>query len=87
MVHMGHNKRVYSISDAVRELGIDRKTLRRWAKDKLIPAPSAAIVNGRLIKCWNEKGMEAIRKFKTNFYGGKGMDRRKGSRAKQARTT
>jgi predicted site-specific integrase-resolvase len=87
MVHMGHNKRGYSISDAVRELDIDRKTLRRWAKERLIPVPNPGIVNGRLIKCWTEKEMEAIRKFKTNFYGGKGMDRRKGSRAKQARTT
>jgi predicted site-specific integrase-resolvase len=73
----------YSIADAVKELDVDRKTLRRWAKDNLIPIPKPGTVKGRLVKCWNEKEMEKVRQFHANNYGGKGIDRREGSRVEQ----
>jgi predicted DNA-binding transcriptional regulator AlpA len=75
--------KAYSISAVVKELRVDRKTLWRWVKEKHIPAPTPGTVRRRLAKCWSESEMEAVRKFHAHTYGGKGMDRRKGSRAKQ----
>ena len=84
MVHMGHtSKEAWSIGDLAAELGVERKTLRRWVVDGLIPEPKPGIRDGRLVKCWSEKETEKIRAFHAKHYGGKGMDRRKGSRVEQ----
>jgi hypothetical protein len=77
--------KAYSISAVVKELRVDRKTLWRWVKERYIPTPTPGIVRGRLAKCWSESEIETVRKFHADTYGGKGMDRRKGSRAKQKR--
>jgi excisionase family DNA binding protein len=72
----------YSVSEAARVLEVDRRTLQRWVNDKVIPAPTAGIVDGRLVKFWTEAEMGLLREHKKNHYAGKGLDRRTGRKAK-----
>jgi excisionase family DNA binding protein len=72
----------YSVSEAARILEVDRRTLQRWVNEKVIPVPTAGIVNGRLVKFWAEAEMAALRDHKKNHYNGKGLDRRTGRKAK-----
>jgi len=72
----------YSVSEAARTLGVDRRTLQRWVNDKLIPAPTAGIVNGRLVKFWTETELGLVRDYKIHHYAGKGLNRRTGKKAK-----
>jgi excisionase family DNA binding protein len=74
----------YSVSEAARSLVVDRRTLQRWVNEKLIPAPTAGIVNGRLVKFWTETEMLVLRDYKKNYYAGKGLDRRTGKRTKSS---
>jgi hypothetical protein len=73
----------YSVSEAARELEVDRGTLQRWVRGGFITAPSAEIVGGKLVKCWTENEVDKIKEYKNRTYRGKGMDRKKGSRATQ----
>jgi excisionase family DNA binding protein len=77
--------KTYSVSEAADVCGVNRSTLQRWVRNGFVPSPAAAIVDGKLVKSWSEKDIAAIREFKKKSYRGKGMDRRKGSRAKQMR--
>jgi excisionase family DNA binding protein len=72
----------YSVSEAAQELKVDRRTLQRWVNRKMIPAPAAGVVEGRLAKFWTEGQMILIREHKTAHYAGKGLDRRTGKKAK-----
>ena len=72
----------YSVSEAADELEVDRRTLQRWVGRRAIPAPSAGIVNGRLVKSWTETEMAVLREYKNEHYAGKGLDRRTGKKAK-----
>jgi excisionase family DNA binding protein len=76
----------YSVSEAARILEVDRRTLQRWVNDKAIPSPTAGIVNGRLVKFWTEAEIGLLRDHKKNHYGGKGLDRRTGKRAKKSKS-
>jgi excisionase family DNA binding protein len=75
----------YSISDVARLLAVDRTTLRRWIREKKIPSPSPAILEGRLSKCWSKEDLVAIEQQKAEGYWGKGIDRRTGKKAKKTR--
>jgi excisionase family DNA binding protein len=72
----------YSVSETARILDVDRRTLQRWVNDKVIPAPTAGIVNGRLVKFWTEAEMTLLGEHKKSHYGGKGLNRRTGKKAK-----
>jgi len=72
----------YSVSEAAKLMAVDRRTLQRWVNRKKIPAPVAGIVNGRLVKVWSEAELKLIREHKAATYGGKGLDRRTGKKAK-----
>ena len=74
--------KTYSVSDAARVLEVDRTTLRRWIKKKLIPVPTPGIVNGRLSKVWPEEDMAKIKEHIRKGYWGRGIDRRTGKKAK-----
>jgi excisionase family DNA binding protein len=73
----------YSVSEAAEIMGVDRRTLQRWVSRKTIPAPTAGIVNGRLVKFWTEPEMTVLKENKIAHYAGKGFDRRTGKKAKQ----
>jgi excisionase family DNA binding protein len=72
----------YSVSEAANELKVDRRTLQRWVSRKAIPAPTAGIINGRLVKFWTETEMTVLRQQKNEHYAGKGFDRRTGKKSK-----
>jgi hypothetical protein len=57
--------------------------LRRWVRQKQVPAPAPGIVDGILSKFWTEKDMEQLRQHKATSYWGRGIDRRTGKKAKQ----
>lgn len=73
----------YSVSEAAEILGVDRRTLQRWVSRGTIPAPTAGIVNGRLVKFWTEPEMALLKENKIAHYAGKGLDRRTGKKAKR----
>jgi excisionase family DNA binding protein len=65
----------YSISEAARQLGIQRRTLYKWIREKLVPAPSARVVAGTRIRFWTEKGMAKLWQYKTERFWGRGKSR------------
>jgi predicted site-specific integrase-resolvase len=77
------NMKSYSVTEAGKDVKVSVRTIQRWVQDGHIPRPKEEIVDGQLVKSWTEKEMITIREFRASFYRGKGMDRRKGSRAKQ----
>jgi excisionase family DNA binding protein len=77
------NMRSYTVSEAAKILGIDRRTLQRWVRGNQIPAPKAEIVAGRLSKSWTEEQIAKLREHKAAKYWGRGIDRRTGKKAKQ----
>jgi predicted site-specific integrase-resolvase len=76
------NMKTYSVSEAARVLGVDRRTLQRWVRNQQIPAPSAKIVAGALLKSWTEEEMVKLKEHKATRYWGVGIDRRTGKKAK-----
>jgi excisionase family DNA binding protein len=75
--------RTYSISEAARELGVQRNTLYSWIREKLIPTPSTQVISGIRCRFWTEREMTKLREYKAARYWGKGIDRRTGKKAKQ----
>jgi excisionase family DNA binding protein len=75
----------YSVSEAARILEVDRRTLQRWVNDKVILAPTAGIVDERLVKFWTEAEMGVLKDHKKNHYSGKGLNRRTGRKAKASK--
>jgi excisionase family DNA binding protein len=62
----------YSISEAARQLGIQRRTLYKWIREKRVPSPSTRIVAGTRIRFWTEKGMGKLRQYKAEKFWGRG---------------
>jgi excisionase family DNA binding protein len=75
--------KTYSISEAARILGVDRKTLRRWIERRLIPTPMLGISEGRPAKVWKDHDLTLIRNYMRESYWGKGVDRRTGKKSKK----
>jgi transposase-like protein len=73
----------YSISEAARICGVDRRTLHRWIGKKQIQSPRVEIVDGQLQKSWSTTEIAEIREYKKTNYWGKGIDRRTGKKAKK----
>jgi len=75
--------RQFTISEAAKELGIQRNTLYSWIRGRQIPAPKEVFVSGIRLRVWTEKQMNKLREYKASSYWGKGVDRRTGKKAKQ----
>jgi len=73
----------FSISEAARVCGVDRRTLHRWIAKKQIPIPKVEIVEGQLRKSWTAAEVAQIKEHKKTAYWGKGIDRRTGNKAKK----
>jgi excisionase family DNA binding protein len=75
----------YSISEAARQLGIQRRTLYKWIREKHVPAPSTRVVAGTRIRFWTEKGMAKLRQYKAARFWGRGKRRKnkQNSKSKQ----
>jgi excisionase family DNA binding protein len=67
----------YSISEAARQLGIQRRTLYKWIREKHVPAPSTRVVAGTRIRFWTEKGMAKLRQYKAERFWGRGKGKNK----------
>jgi excisionase family DNA binding protein len=76
-------KKDYSISEAARIVGVNRRTLQRWILAKQIPSPKVEIVDGKLKKSWTAAEVAQIKEYKQRTYCGKGIDRRTGKKAKE----
>ena len=72
----------YSVSEAAKLLEVDRATLYRWLRRKLVPALIEEVVAGVRVTYWTEKELAKVTEYKTAHYCGKGMDRRTGKKAK-----
>jgi excisionase family DNA binding protein len=84
MSHCGIlNMKTYTVSEAARAAGVDRRTLQRWIRNKHIPNPKAEIIDGRLRKSWTAGEIERIKEYKKASYWGRGIDRRTGKKAKR----
>jgi len=75
--------KTYSISEAARITGVDRRTLHRWIAKTQIPKPKAEIVEGQLRKSWTAEEVTKIKEYKRLAYWGKGINRRTGKKAKK----
>jgi excisionase family DNA binding protein len=75
--------KTYSISESAQILGIDRKTLYRWIRNRSISTPKPGVVDDRLARVWTTGELAAVKKHMTESDWGKGIDRRTGKKAKQ----
>jgi excisionase family DNA binding protein len=66
----------YSISEAARQLGIQRRTLYKWIREKRVPAPTTRVVAGTRIRFWTEKGMAKLRQYKAERFWSRGKSRK-----------
>ena len=75
--------KAYSISEAARLLGVDRRTLQRWVREKRIPVPTTQIVAGVHLRFWTEQDMAKLKEHKAARYWGKGKSRSTNRKSKQ----
>ncbi len=78
--------RTYSISEAARVLGVDRRTLHRWIRQKLIPAPITQTISGIRCRLWTDEEMAKLKEHKAANYWGKGINRKAATRSKRKKT-
>ena len=75
--------KAYSISEAARLLGVDRRTVQRWIRDKRIPVPTTQVLAGVRLRFWTEQDMAKLKEYKAARYWGKGKSRNRKQRSKQ----
>ena len=65
--------RQYSTSEAARKLGIHPITLHHWVLEGRFTAPKKQRIGGVVVRLWNERDMERVRKYKeANYLKGRG---------------
>ncbi len=70
--------RNYSITEAAKELGVQRATLYEWIRRKKVPAPTAQVISRVRFRFWTEEDLKALKNYKAQHYQKK--PRRKGKR-------
>jgi excisionase family DNA binding protein len=75
--------KAHSISEAARVLGVDRRTLQRWVRDKRIPAPTTQVLAGVRLRFWTEQDMAKLKEYKAARYWGKGKSLTRKQKSKQ----
>jgi transposase len=73
----------YSVSEVAKLLDVDRATVYRWLRKKVVPALIEETVAGVRVTYWTEKELAKVTEYKATHYYGKGIDRRTGNRAKK----
>jgi transposase-like protein len=73
----------YSVSEVAVLLDVDRATVYRWLRKKLVPALIEELVAGVRVTYWTEKELLKVTAYKAAHYYGKGVDRRTGKKAKK----
>jgi len=74
--------KAYSISQAAKLVGVDRRTLQRWVREKRIPEPTTQVLAGVRLRFWTEHDMAELKKYKTARYWGKGKRRSRNVKSK-----
>jgi len=72
----------YSVSEAADLMEVDRATVYRWLRRKLVPPLIGEVIAGVRVTYWTEKELAKVIEYKDAHYGGKGIDRRTGKKAK-----
>jgi transposase-like protein len=80
--HSGISEK-YSVSQTAERIGIDRTTLYRWVRRKLVPALIEEVVAGVRVTYWTDKELVKIKEYKNSTYWGKGIDKKTGKKAKK----
>ena len=66
----------FSISEAARQLGVQRRTLYKWIREKHIPNPTARVIAGTRLRFWTEKDMIKLRQYKATRFWGRGRSKK-----------
>ncbi len=75
------NMKPYSTSQVAILVHVTRVTLQRWMRGKKVPTPKAQRVAGVLVRVWNAKDVEKVRKYKAaNYRKGRGRKSKRRSR-------
>ena len=72
----------YSVSEVAALLDVDRATVYRWVRKKLVPALIEEVIAGVRVTYWTEREFAKVIEYKAAHYYGKGVDRRTGKKAK-----
>jgi transposase-like protein len=72
----------YSVSEVAALLDVDRATVYRWVRKKLVPALIEEVIAGVRVTYWTETEFAKVIEYKAAHYYGKGVDRRTGKKAK-----
>jgi excisionase family DNA binding protein len=75
--HVQYRMQNYSITEAARELGIQRATLYEWIRRKRVPAPRAQVISGVRFRFWTEEELKTLKRYKTEHYQKKPNRKRK----------
>ena len=60
--------RNYSITEAAKELGIQRATLYEWIRRKKVPIPTAQVISGVRFCFWTEAELKTLKRYKAEHY-------------------
>jgi len=66
--HVQYRMRNYSITEAARELGIQRATLYEWIRGKKVPIPTAQVISGVRFRFWTEAEFKVLTSYKAEHY-------------------
>jgi predicted DNA-binding transcriptional regulator AlpA len=72
----------YSVSEVAKLLDVNRATVYRWLRKKLVPPLIEEVVAGVRVTYWTDKELAKVSEYKATHYYGKGVDRRTGKTAK-----
>jgi predicted site-specific integrase-resolvase len=74
----------YSITEAAELVEVNRATLYRWIRKKLVPAPLVEVVAGVEITYWTEAELAQAKEYKRTKYWGQGRKKSKAKRSKKS---
>lgn len=66
--HVQYRMRNYSITEAAKELGIQRATLYEWIRRKEVPVPTAEVISGVRFRFWTEAEFKTLKSYKAQHY-------------------
>ena len=66
--HVQYRMRNYSITEAAKELGIQRATLYEWIRRKKVATPTAQVISGVRFRFWTEAEFKALKSYKAEHY-------------------
>jgi transposase-like protein len=68
MVHMLMDEK-FSISETARLLEVNRGTIRRWIKKRLVPQPISEDTAGARLRYWTQEGFDHVKEHRDKHFG------------------